>query len=299
MLRTLYRCVLRLHPPRFRNRFGDEMLSILDHAEKRAAFGLLLDCLVSLARQWILRPQFHPDLALANSPQLTSDFIPSFYTLRPFRPRATAVIQGLVLSTAVFCATCFAIRYSWIHLLHVRIPEVQFESQAMQEPRSNGRALLHNPAVPPPSAVKPAPAYPPATQAQPELPELQNPPENTAPNSGESSQEIITTAPKKAKPRPLVLSAKAMLPIPLQSYVGIYIVPGPRPLTIWIRAERDELMMEVVGGQKQVLVPVSSTKFAVYSTGNDWVEFLKDGDGTIDRLQLFRDGQEFVAGRQR
>jgi hypothetical protein len=52
MLRPLYRCLLRLHPPGFRRRFGDEMLSIFDQAAgKAAAFKLLADGLLSLAQQ--------------------------------------------------------------------------------------------------------------------------------------------------------------------------------------------------------------------------------------------------------
>jgi hypothetical protein len=125
MLRPLYCCVLRLHPPGFRQRFTEEMLSIFDHAGgETAAFRLLLDGLLSLARQWALRPEFWHDLSPARPQQPAPDGIPSFYTLDPFRPRIPAVIHALVLSTTVFCLTCFAIKYSWIHVLHVRIPEV-------------------------------------------------------------------------------------------------------------------------------------------------------------------------------
>lgn len=49
MLRRVYRSVLRLHPPGFRRRFGDEMLSIFDQIPGRfAALRLLLDGFVSL-----------------------------------------------------------------------------------------------------------------------------------------------------------------------------------------------------------------------------------------------------------
>jgi Peptidase family S41 len=127
MLRPLYRCILRLHPPGFRQRFADEMLSIFDHSEGAPAGAkLLADALLSLVRQWTLRPEFWHETSPA--PQPAPDGIPSFHTLDPFRPRPSAVIHGLVLSTAVFCLTCFAIRYSWINILHVRIREVQAEN---------------------------------------------------------------------------------------------------------------------------------------------------------------------------
>jgi hypothetical protein len=142
--------VLRLHPPGFRKRFAGEMLSIFDHTAGRLASSkLLLDCLLSLARQWALRPEFWHEVS--PTPQLAPDGIPSFSTLDRFRPRASAVVHGLVLSTAVFCLTCFAIRYSWIHILHVRIPEVQFESPRSKQMNATPLAdtMIEKPAVPP------------------------------------------------------------------------------------------------------------------------------------------------------
>ena len=129
MLRRIYRCVLRLHPPGFRKRFGDEMLSIFDHSKGRlSAFLLLMDSILSLIRQWTLRPEFWNESVSAPPQQAALDGIPSFCTLTPFRPRAAAVVPGLILSMAVFSLTCVAIKYSWILVLHVRIPEVQFEA---------------------------------------------------------------------------------------------------------------------------------------------------------------------------
>jgi len=54
--RTLYRFLLQIHPPAFRRQFAAEMLWIFDEAAKSVgARPLCLDCLVSLARQWLLR----------------------------------------------------------------------------------------------------------------------------------------------------------------------------------------------------------------------------------------------------
>jgi hypothetical protein len=171
MLRLLYRCLLRLHPPGFRTRFAEEMLSIFEHAAGPAStLRLLLDGLVSLALQWTLRREFWHDLP-ALAPQSAPDGVPSFHTIAPFRPRTAAVIHGLALSTAVFCLTCFAIRYSWIHVLHVRIREVQWDSPR-PIPSSSGPAAkamtdtdIDKPHVPPPTEHNRAiaPAAPPAT----------------------------------------------------------------------------------------------------------------------------------------
>jgi hypothetical protein len=57
MTSVLYRCVIWLHPPSFRRRFGDEMLWIFEEAAKEmgpAAF--LVDGLASLVRQWAMNP---------------------------------------------------------------------------------------------------------------------------------------------------------------------------------------------------------------------------------------------------
>lgn len=134
MLRSLYRSLLRLHPPGFRRRFAEEMLSIFDQVQgKRGAFSLFIDGFLSLVRQWALRSDFWYDVS---APLQPSDGVPSFYTIGPYRPRTSAVVHGLVLSLAVFCLTCFAIRYSWIHVLHIHIPEVEFEVPSSIRPRA-------------------------------------------------------------------------------------------------------------------------------------------------------------------
>jgi hypothetical protein len=149
MLRPLYRCMLRLHPPGFRKRFADEMLSIFDHTVGTPApVKLLADGLLSLLRQWTLRPGLWHEISDAQQP--APDGIPCFLTLDPFRPRPSAVIQGLLLSTVVFCLTCFAIRYSWIHVVHLRIREVRSQSSRSIPPDSDTveSARFGNPVIP-------------------------------------------------------------------------------------------------------------------------------------------------------
>jgi hypothetical protein len=54
MTRALYRAVLRLHPPAFREQFGDEMLWIFDETSGSGALPLLTDACLSLLRQWLI-----------------------------------------------------------------------------------------------------------------------------------------------------------------------------------------------------------------------------------------------------
>jgi hypothetical protein len=56
MTRALYIGLLRLHPSPFRRQFADEMLWIFDEAKgSEGAWVLLLDLVVSVSRQWLLR----------------------------------------------------------------------------------------------------------------------------------------------------------------------------------------------------------------------------------------------------
>ena len=91
MLRHLYRCAVRLHPSSFRQRFGEEMLYIFDQQKgTRAGLGVLLDCVVSLLRQWTLRPNTGIEASVVASP--TADHMPCFRTIDPFRPRTSAIM---------------------------------------------------------------------------------------------------------------------------------------------------------------------------------------------------------------
>ncbi|MFZ1142364.1 MAG: S41 family peptidase [Candidatus Sulfotelmatobacter sp.] len=245
MLRPLYRCVLRLHPSGFCKRFADEMLSIFDHTPgKAAAVRLLADGLLSLARQWTLRPEFWHEISPAQQP--APDGIPSFHTLDPFRPRASAVIHGLVLSTVIFCLTCFAIRYSWIHVLHVRIREVQFESpRSMQTnsgadastsfatpvipQRSENKAPLDVPS-PPHSAINlPAPVPPSAgvvPNSAPQHPVAQSSAAGHPQPQGSANAQpaVRATAPPKRQ-----LAANSARPSDLQSYSPQFLEHSGRP----------------------------------------------------------------------
>jgi len=300
MLRSFYRCALHLHPPAFRKRFGDEMLSIFDQPHGTAsALRLLLDALFSLSRQWTLRPEFWHDLSPAASPQPASDGIPSFYTISPFRPRGAAVVNGLVLSLAVFCMTCFAIRYSWIHVLHVRIPEVQFDRPSWIPPKSTtsgaSPALQKTPIPPPPETRTPT-----ATPTLSQVP----PPAAAAPQSRAARAAKRTdTARPQYKPQVSDQQARtASAELPLQSYEGTYVVDSPANLRIAITLEDENLMMSMSGQATLTLAPVSETKFVVQGIENCWIEFVP-GSGTMGQesapqLQLSCNGQRYSARRQ-
>jgi hypothetical protein len=302
MLRNLYRCILGLHPPAFRRRFGDEMLSIFDQSQRRLeAVRLFVDALASLLRQWIVRPEFWSEGSVQAPPQPALDGVPSFSTIDPFRPRTSAVMQGLLLTTAVFCLTCFAIRYSWIRVLHVRIPEVEFERPRWTPPSASSSDFQgqERSAATDRSAAKMPSASPPAArnaQARPQTSPDRNPKIATnrpaAPAAAVNAKAAAGTAfSRRAVPVATVPEAV------LRSYVGLYVVNTKPSLAIMITLEDGELMMEAAG-IRHALTPLSETQFVVSGTENELLEFRPDSNGVTNQLELIQSGQRFPAQRQ-
>jgi hypothetical protein len=76
--RSLYYFILRLHPAHFRDKFEDQMLWIFDESvASRGAASLLIDAVVSLVRQWVLRSGYRrhaqPSLAMDGATALTEE----------------------------------------------------------------------------------------------------------------------------------------------------------------------------------------------------------------------------------
>lgn len=286
MLRRLYRCAVSLHPSSFRRRFGDEMLYIFDRQRGTlAALGVMLDCVFSLLRQWILRPQTCIELPAAPLLSATADHIPSFETLDPFRPRASAVINGVVLSLILFCVTVFAIRYSWIRVLSLRIREVEFVS---------GQQVY--------SQMRPDGSVGNATQ-----PIVQD--RKTSNHISEHLRvDVIPIEPKGtqtegiASRSPLALGAPLRIRgvgvwLRLDLYVGKYISKSP-PARISVRIDGDHLSLVAPGRTRLSLSPISSTRFVIVGAENSYVEFTPDDQGKICGLSLVEGSNVTTAQRQ-
>ncbi|HXI41860.1 MAG TPA: hypothetical protein VNH83_17880 [Bryobacteraceae bacterium] len=115
MIRFLYICLLRLHPRPFRQRFAGEMLWIFDQAmESRAS--LMTDAVVSLWRQWALRPHIGPRPDASIATLCATDGVPAFYICESFKPRRGALINGWILSFAIFAALSYAIAHGGGHV---------------------------------------------------------------------------------------------------------------------------------------------------------------------------------------
>lgn len=295
MLRHLYHCALRLHPPGFRRRFGEEMLSIFDHAEGRlAAFRLLFDAAGSLSRQWLFRPAFWNEIAPLRSIQPAADGVPSFSTIEGFRPRPSAVIDGVVLSITLFCLTCFAIRYSWIHVLHVHIPEVQFDSYVAIHPGASPSELRGkaSPSKERPPVLAPEQSGPISERLQVDvMPVEPAPTVSAATETKRTRSHGLSPAIVRAPAVPIAVK------ISLEPFVGTYISLSPR-LTISVEIQDGALSMKITGQPKHTLSPVSQTMFVAEGEDDISVEFVPDTKGEIRQLLLGQHRQRIIAQRQ-
>src|ERR1043166_587043 len=110
--RMAYRCLVRLHPRAFREEFGEEMLWIFEEAEMtHGATRLLTDGLVSLIRQWIVRPHGSrvkmrelSAVTSAGSDVFAWDHIGVPDARLPF----TYLVRGALISLAMFAAVWLA-----------------------------------------------------------------------------------------------------------------------------------------------------------------------------------------------
>ena len=100
MLRWLYIQLIWLHPAPFRWRFGDDMLDDFDRAPLRAKPRYFADAAASLARQWLLRPEFRrpESMPVAADASLETLSVPLFQTIETYKPHPAALLQGSLLA---------------------------------------------------------------------------------------------------------------------------------------------------------------------------------------------------------
>lgn len=107
MLRWLYIQLIWLHPAPFRWRFGDDMLNDFDRAELHDTPRYFIDAVASLARQWLLRPQFRrpEQTTLIRGALLHAAGVPMFQTIEAYKLRPIVLAQGGLLAiVSILCA---------------------------------------------------------------------------------------------------------------------------------------------------------------------------------------------------
>jgi CubicO group peptidase (beta-lactamase class C family) len=108
--RSLYRCLLRVHPVRFRQEFAEEMLWIFDEVTARdSAAPLLVDALASLGRQWLLRTPWRrlPSREAVPAPAAPGSFAWEHIEVPEPPLPVSRMIQGGVVALAFLSALSF------------------------------------------------------------------------------------------------------------------------------------------------------------------------------------------------
>jgi hypothetical protein len=274
MLRFLYRCVLRAHPAYFRQRFADEMLSIYDQAEgKLSAAKLLVDGVISLLRQWALRPEFWPEAPPA---LVATDGAPLFYTFANPKPRTAALFYGALLSAMVLNGVCWIMGYAWNHPRFMDIRPGYGPAGRVPESKLISRPLRRSPVAPEP---------PLSTDAGRLLLVFNSP---ARPHSGTPPESATAGA---------ALSTPRMVSIDLQAYAGTY-VASAKPVEVLITVEAGRLYVEFPGEVSGFFGPASLTRFVAADVPDCWIEFAANRDGIIDRAEVYCRGEHVTALRR-
>lgn len=288
MLRLIYRALLRLHPPYFRSRFAAEMLAIFDRSQGAlATTWLVADAAASLLRQWLLRPQFWE----APVTQPTADGVPLFQTFESFKPRTGALLDGAVLTVALFSLVIWTMSYAWNHPVLIQIVSPHWGHRHVDSQK---------PATPPGTPKAAAPAEEPLyTDAGRVVMIFKRPHSNAVSPStqitrqlaGQGSSAELVSEPSSASPVHLEEQV-------LRSYVGTYAVGPPNYMSMTITMDREQLTIEMGGQPKTSLVPVSETRFLLAGGTGDWVEFSRVEDGIAQQVDIHEAGSHVTAYRR-
>jgi len=121
MLRWLYIRLLSAHPAEFRNRFGEDMLEGFDqYPETIEHLRLVIDGIVSLFRQWVLRPEFRQPWQPSSAIAPVYEPI-TFQQIEPYKPRGIALAQGGMLAILFLIGVVSAINHGGSRFRHFAI----------------------------------------------------------------------------------------------------------------------------------------------------------------------------------
>ena len=270
MLNRVYRRLIALHPPYFRRRFGDELLSIFDQAGiPSTKIRLIGDLIFSLLRQWMFRPQFWHEPAATDA--VAAGGVPEFLILKDFRPRTGALVDGVLLSAMIFTLVCFSMGYAWNHPVLIRIvqPHWRVSRGAAVAQRSNIQLASRAP-LPPES-----PMYTEEGRVVLVFP----------------SARVNTSADAAVLPRMASVGGAT-----LATYVGIYRTDSGRQVIVTLTGT--EFGIQEAGFPSMVLTPISETQFVSRSQRDYLVSFRANRIGAFDSLEIIRPGVRITAHRK-
>ncbi len=319
MLRSVYRGLLWLHPPYFRERFGDEMLSIYDQAAGRMAAGKLVgDALVSLVRQWVLRPAYWQDPVKSERFPFVSAGIPSFFTFEHSRPSNAVLFHATTATSIVFLIISLAIVRSKPSTLKLYVPSIQFEefsSASSSEESGNSSSQPHAPSVEQaperstsrreqwqtvkPSSKSARASDNQATPSAPVSPPTRPPGTIISSARGANPRDPIDLkSPTSLTAGPRRIVSTHAVAWSFESYTGVYVAEAPESFTAHISLEDGRLFVEIPGQKKTGLTAYSETLFIAPQPHCRRIVFSEYDEGKFHRLELDCGGHPISALRR-
>jgi len=283
MLRFIYRGVLRAHPAWFRRRFADEMLSIFDQTqEPLAAVQLVADGMISLLRQWTVRPQYWREPAVPATP----NGVPLFYTFESSKPRTQALLYGAFLSLVVLNGACWTMGYAWNHPSFVWIQQPVIHPPASWNTKPSGQAAG--------TAASDESLY--TDEGRVVLVFKSHHPSPLA-KSSESIEQAkpLSAGTPSVDPRPAIAGDAD---VDLQAFVGSYVADSAKAQPVRVTLEDGRLHLEIAGEFRSSFVPVSQTRLVAVGINGCAIEFTKNPDGVVDRVEIFRGAHRLTAIRR-
>jgi hypothetical protein len=277
MLRLLYRWVLNAHPPYFRQRFSEEMLAIFDETGSRAAAaGLLADALVSLGRQWALRPQFWEEPA-----QAAGEGGALFSQLSDFRPRAIALFYGALMSAFVLNGISMTMGYIWEH------PDSMDIGQPVVAPPGSWATRSE-----PLTATTTASTEPSLYTEVGRVLLVFNAPARTRSAAGRQGGSVSAAA-------TVAKLDEDELAGTYRAYIGSYVSVSPDGTRINVAAESGRLQLDVAGKFRSALVASGQPNVWNCASGDCQAAFSTNAKGEVDRIKIRYAGRDLWAFRER
>lgn len=251
------------------------MQSIFDEADcGLAEAALLADAVLSLLRQWSLRPQFGEESPLVAAGEGT----PLFSVLDKNKPRASALVYGALLSVLVLNGVSWTMGYAWNHPIFIELRRPVF--------------------VPPASWDRKSASVPRAESTETAEPSLYTgegrivlifPSHAHATNEASPTIFLSMTSPESAR--------SSGAPIFLQAYPGTYLSSSESGERVKVTLNSGRLQLEVVGFFSSPIEPIPGSQQMTCAVGNCSATFSTNASGVASRVEIHFDGRTIRASR--
>jgi hypothetical protein len=255
------------------------MQAIFDQADSRpVAAGLLADAVLSLLRQWSLRPQFWEESPLVAAGEGT----PLFRVLDGNKPRTAALVYGALMSVLVLNGVSWTMGYAWNHPIFI-----QLRRPVLVPPASWGTKST--------SAIRPE-----ATRAaESDLYTDEGRvvlifPSRARPSSEAGPTIFLSITSPPAEPS---RSSGDAAPIFLQAYPGTYLSTSESGERVNVTLNSGRLQLEVVGVFSSPIVPVPGSQQMNCAVRNCSATFSTNASGVASQVEIHFDGRTIQASR--